>query len=274
MKRKINFWFWAGLFSVIISSCHKNEVEPAGNDDWIDQEIIIENLLADLDAFSEDVINSQLGFLKSATSDEAETEESCPVITYYRNSDPRKMIIDYGTDCEGEDGKIRSGKIIITSSSFENLMATRTKTFEDFSTDGRSIDGTITKTVTLNREDRTRVATVSEELTITMEEKMAHRSGTMTRTHDLGELFDRKDDVITSWGEVITVWDNNVTVTKTIAENNPLVFKVICRQIVSGVQTVTAGDRTWSIDYGQGDCDNLATITRNGIERQVRIGRK
>jgi len=274
MRNRLKVLFWAGLFSLFITSCHKNEVETIVSDDVIDQEIIIENLLADIDAFSEDVINNQLGFLKSAESGPSDEDESCPVITYYRNSDPRKMIIDFGTECEGEDGRIRSGKIIITSSSFENLMATRTKTFENFSVDGRGIDGIITKTITLNREDRTRVATVSEELTITKEDKTAHRTGTMTRTHDLGERFDRKDDVFTSWGEIITEWENDVTVTKTIGENNPLVFKALCRQIVSGILSVTAGDKSWSIDYGQGDCDNLATINRNGTERQIRIGRK
>ena len=66
----------------------------------------------------------------------------------------------------------------------------------------------------------------------------------------------------------------NITVTKTIMEDNPLVFKVLCRQIVSGILSVTAGDKSWSIDYGQGDCDNIATVNRNGIERQIRIGRK
>lgn len=274
MKNRLKILFCAGLFSLIITSCHKNEVETIVNDDVINQEIIIENLLADLDAYSEDVINNQLGSIKSAESGQPDENESCPVITYDRNSNPRKMIIDFGAECEGEDGKLRSGKIIITSERFENMMAMRTKTFENFSVDGRDIDGTIAKTITVNREDRTRIATVSEELIITMEEKTAYRTGTMTRTHDLGELFDRKDDVFISWGEIITAWENDVTVTKTIGEDNPLVFKALCRQIVSGILSVTAGDKFWSIDYGQGECDNVATINRNGTERQIQIGRK
>jgi hypothetical protein len=274
MKR-IKILFWAGVVSFGLMSCQKNEVESSVNDDLIEKEIEIENLLADLDALSEEVIDNQLGLLKSATTGiNDDDDDSCPVITWYRNSEPRKMIIDFGSGCEGKDGKLRSGKVIITSSSFENMSATRTKTFENFSVNGLGIDGVITKKVTLGFEDKTRVAEVVEELTLTSEEKVGTRNGTMTRKHEPGEIFDRSDDVISSWGEVVTEWQDGKTVTKTISEENPLVFLHACRQIVSGVLSVTSGENSWSIDYGQGDCDNKATITRNGVGREIRIGRK
>ena len=201
-------------------------------------------------------------------------ENSCPVITYYRNSEPRKMIIDFGSECEGKDGKVRSGKIILISSSFEDMMVTRTKTFENFSVDGRGIDGQITKTFALVRENHSRIAEVAEELTITIDNKVAVRTGTMTCTHELGKIFDWKDDVVTSWGEVITELQDGYTVTKIISEENPLVFKSLCRQIVSGIVLVTKGEESWSIDYGQGDCDNKAVIEHDGISKEILIGRK
>jgi len=272
MKR-FKILFWAGIMSAVIMSCQKNEVESSVNDVLIEKEIEIENLLADLDAFSEEVIDNQLGVLKSATTGVNDDEDNCPVITWYRNAEPQKMIIDFGSECEGSDGKIRSGKIIITSSSFENKSATRTKTFENFSVNGWGIDGVITKKITHNIEEKTRIAEVTEEVTLTSEEKAGTRSGTMTRKHELGERFNRRDDVTSSWGEIVTEWQDGKTVTKTISEDNPLVFLHACRQIVSGVLSVTSGENSWSIDYGQGDCDNKATINRNGIEREVRIGR-
>ena len=273
MKR-IKIFLWAGVLSVVIISCQKNEVESSVNNDLIEKEIEIENLLADLDAFSEEVIDYQLGLLKSATTGINNNDDSCPVITWYRNAEQRKMIIDFGSECEGRDGKMRSGKIIITSSSFEDMSATRTKTFENFSVNGWDIDGVITKKITLGFEDKTRVAEVVEELTLTSEEKIGTRNGNMTRKHEPGEIFDRSDEVISSWGEVITEWQDGKTVIKNISEDNSLVFLQACRQIVSGVLSVTSSENSWSIDYGQGDCDNKATINRNGIEREIRIGRK
>jgi hypothetical protein len=272
MKR-IKILFWAGILSAAVVSCQKNEVESSVNEDLIEHEIEIENLLADLDAFSEEVIDNQLGLLKSAITAIKDEEDSCPVITWYRNSEPRKMIIDFGSECEGKDGKTRSGKIIISSSSFENMSATRTKTFENFSVNGWSIEGVITKKVALILEEKTRIAEVVEELTLTSEGKAGTRTGTMTRKHEMGEIHDRSDNVISSWGEVVTQWQDGKTVTKTISEDNPLIFLHACRQIVSGILAVTSGENSWSINYGTGDCDKLATINRNGIEREIRIGR-
>jgi hypothetical protein len=272
MKR-LNILFWAGIFSLVILSCQKNEVESSVNDNIIEHEIEIENLMADLDAFSEELIDNQLGLLKSATTGVNDDEDTCPVITWYRNSEPRKMIIDFGSECEGKDGKTRSGKIIISSSSFENMSATRTKTFENFSVNGWSIEGVITKKVTLILEEKTRIAEVVEELTLTSEGKAGTRTGTMARKHEMGEIHDRSDNVISSWGEVVTQWQDGKTVAKTISEDNPLIFLHSCRQIVSGILAVTSGENLWSIDYGQGDCDNMATLIRNGVEREIQVGR-
>ena len=134
---RIKLLLLAALSSVLLTFCQKNDLESPLNESVIEQEAEIELLLSDLDAFSEEVIEDQLLMFKSATLSAADEEDSCPVITYYRNSEPRKMIIDFGSECEGKDGKVRSGKIIITSSSFEDMMVTRTKTFENFSVDGR-----------------------------------------------------------------------------------------------------------------------------------------
>jgi hypothetical protein len=270
----IKFLFWVVLFSLIFTSCKKDEAESSFTEDVIEQEAEIELLLSDLDAFSEEVIEEQLFMLKSANLSTADEEDSCPVITWDSDSDPRKMIIDFGSECEGKDGKVRSGKIIITSSAFEDMMVTRTKTFEDFSVDGRGIDGQITKTITLVRENHSRIAEVNEKVTITIDDKVAVRTGTMTRTHELGKIFDWKDDVVSSWGEVTTEWQDGYTVKKTIPEENPLIFKSLCRQIVSGIVLVTRGEESWSIDYGQGECDNKAIIDHDGILKEIRVGRK
>jgi len=272
MKR-IGFLLLIGIFSIMFISCQKNEVELMSTEDLIEQEAEIEILLSDIDAFSEEIIDDQLNFFKSATISVPDEDDSCPVITYYRNSEPRKMIIDFGNECLGKDGRTRSGKIIIASTSFENMTATRTKTFENFSVDGRSIEGEIIRTITLVSENHSRIAEVKEDLTITMENKIAIRTSSMTRTHEPGRIFDRSDDLISSWGEVVTKWQDGSTFSKTIAEENPLVFKSICRQIVSGIVSITRGEKSWSIDYGQGECDNKAIITHDGESKEIRIGR-
>lgn len=41
----------------------------------------------------------------------------------------------------------------------------------------------------------------------------------------------------------------------------PLVFVSSCFYSVSGVLTITENDKTSSVDYGNGECDNLAILT-------------
>jgi len=57
---------------------------------------------------------------------------------------------------------------------------------------------------------------------------------------------------------------NSVAFTATITEN--LIKKVACRWISDGLITFTRGDRTGTLNFGDGDCDRLATLTANSGE--------
>jgi hypothetical protein len=50
------------------------------------------------------------------------------------------------------------------------------------------------------------------------------------------------------------------------------VFKTSCHHIVSGIITFqTSNNHSWTIDYGNGECDNLATLTIGDQSREIRI---
>lgn len=262
----------AAIFVLGTISCQKEETDSQMSNDQIDQEVIAENLLVELDELTEEGIDFQFDALKSGGSDRMFLNDACPVITYDKTSNPRKMILDFGTGCVGRDDKTRSGKIIITSNAFENLSLERVKTFENFTVEGKKIEGKITKKITLNRENLSRVAEIKEDITVTFEDNMIlTRKGNLTREQIFGIPGVRADNETTTWGEVITTRPSGATITKTIAEATPLLFKASCRQIVSGIVTFTNGDTSWTIDYGAGECDNSATVTRNGETRTVKL---
>ena len=265
--------FFITFFMVLgLISCQKNEIDTDISNDIIDQEVISEMTFMDIDALTEEILDFQFGFLKSAGSDEGYSTDNCPVVTRDNTSMPRKVVLDYGSGCEGKDGKTRSGKIIITSTAFENLKLTRTKTFEDFKVDGMKIEGKITKTFTVVKDDHTRISVIEEDLKITgADNKTATRTGKLTREHFIGNPANRADDKLTTWGKIESNRMNGIKFTKTIAENNPLVFVARCKQIVSGVVAFSSGDKTWSIDYGKGECDNVATATRNGETKIIKL---
>jgi len=261
----------AAMFLSAIS-CQKEETEIQMSNSEAEQEVIAENLFAEIDALTEEAVDIQLNWLKSGNASESYLVDDCPVVTYDKTSTPRKIVLDYGTGCVGKDEKTRSGKIIITSTAFENLSVKREKTFDNFYVEGKKIEGKISKTVTFSREDRTRVAEVKEDVTVTFEDKTSlTRKAILTREHFLGVPAVKMDDETKTWGEVITKRASGVTISKTIEETTPLLFKASCRQIVNGIVTITNGDSSWTIDYGKGECDNTATITRNGETKTVKL---
>jgi hypothetical protein len=115
------------------------------------------------------------------------------------------------------------------------------------------------------------LALVKEDLVITLEDKnTVLRKAMLTREHLLGKPGDPVDDETSTWGEVVTKRDGK-TIAKTIDKATPLLFKMTCKQIVSGIATFTGGESTWTIDYGTGECDNTATVTRDGETRTVKL---
>ena len=66
-----------------------------------------------------------------------------------------------------------------------------------------------------------------------------------------------------------------ITVTNqafTIVITTPLVWNVSCSHIVSGAFDLTpAGEVTRTVDFGNGDCDAIATVTVLGFTFQITL---
>jgi len=266
------------LFTVILvilaaHACEKEEITT--NDDLlIEQELVAEQTMFDLDGLVDEALGLRLFQLKSATIDGYYYMNNCPVVTVNLTATPKVVTIDFGTGCKGKDGKMRSGKILVTSTTLENFNVERVKTFDNFFIEGKKVEGKITKKISFDREDHTRVANIKEDVTVTFPDNggKATRKSDMTREYQLFILGWTKDNVIKSWGTSEFTRANGIKITKTITESNPLVFKLECHQMVSGVVTFTTSDnRTWSIDYGKGECDNKAVVTKDGVTKEINL---
>lgn len=272
--KNVRFLFAAFLLLLGVNSCQKDELTGAGDNQLIDQETISEQSLVDLDALVDEALGLQFPLLKSATTDGNFYINSCPAITVNLTSTPKTLTIDFSTSCKGRDGRVRSGKIIVTSTSLENFAFETVRTFDNFYVDGKKIEGSITKSITLNRADHSKVASVKEDVTIILPDNggKISRKSDMTREYQLFVIGVPRDNVITSWGTAEVSRKTGITVTKTIAESNPLVFKMDCHQFVSGIVTLkTSDNHTMTVDYGKGDCDNKATVTKDGVTKEVNI---
>ncbi|MDP3913097.1 MAG: hypothetical protein Q8R96_05095 [Bacteroidota bacterium] len=263
------------LMFIAFNSCQKEEVSATVDEIKLSQqETQAEEVLADVDLLVDEALDLNYGFLKSASIESAVYLSDCPEITVNRTASPQLMTIDFGTSCTGKDGKIRSGKIIVTSTAFNTFPSLRTKSFYNFNVDGKKIAGSVVKTISKDQENNIRTAQIQENITITFPETegTAKRIANLTRQYQRNTLTNREDNQVVSWGTVEFTRVSGVKVAKTITAEKPLVFKAACHHIVSGtVSFTTSNNRSWTIDYGNGDCDNKAILTIGDKTKEITI---
>lgn len=236
------------------------------------------------EAFEEiDVITEAGMTIENANGRTAEDDETLVCSTVTRDPDNNMITIDFGDGCEGRGGRVRSGKIIITYSDRRYIPgASRTVTFENFFIDGAQIEGTRTMAnVSASENDNPRFNITLVGGRVTFEDgSTATREANHTRTwmRSGSPLTDES----TLEGSASGVDRDGNTYSITIT--SPLVYKRACHAErvfipVQGVQEILKGDNTGSIDYGDGTCDNIVTVTVNGVTETkeiqgLRIGRK
>jgi len=253
------------LVFLAINSCRKLEY-LATLDEVIlsQQETQTDEVLSDVDIIADEAVTLNSSQLKSGTIDNSLYLSSCTLVTLNTQSSPQTLTLDFGTGCTGKDGKVRSGKIIVTSVSFNTFPSVRMKTFDNFAVDGKSISGSIAKTILKDNVNNIRTATIQEDITIILpnNEGTAHRVADFTRQYQLNAMGVQDDNKIVSWGTFAFTRVSGVKVTKTVPVANPLVFSGACHHIVSGIVSfVTSTNHSWTIDFGDGTCDDKATLT-------------
>jgi len=200
----------------------------------------------------------------------------CATINTEQVGDTWVRTIDFGaTNCQLFTGNLVRGKIILTfSADFSASTRTISYAFEDFFHNDRKVSGnrTVVKRILPNGHPQ---ATINLDMTVTLTNGTVYvRVGERTREFTAGyntplNLFDNEFSVTGSWGT--TVSSGAEAYSTTI--NTPLIIKWNCPHIVSGnVTIVRASDFTTAVlDYGDGQCDDDATVTVNGIVYDINL---
>lgn len=185
---------------------------------------------------------------------------------------PKTITVDYGTDnmlCE--DYRERRGIINIVASDFyHNTNCTMTVTFDNFFQNDNKVEGT--KTIVNQGENEANNLVYS----------VAIEDGKITTTDNVTFYFEQNttrewtegDESINPWDDVYMIKGNqngissdSISYTLTIQEGNPLDVLIGCHWIRAGILDIDIeGVPTITLDYGDGVCDNAATVTINGEE--------
>jgi hypothetical protein len=203
--------------------------------------------------------------------------DSCPEITMTRTGSgawPKRVTVDYGTGCTGLNDVVRKGKIIIdiTAPRLETG-AKRTVTFVDYYVNDIKVEGTkVLETVGFNSNQHLVVSVklTGGKLTLpdgkTIQREVSHQrewiAGLQTRN-----IWD-DECLITGTASGVTV--NGVAYTNTII--TALHWTRACRFLVSGVIKIERPDlQPVTIDFGTGDCDSKAVLTRGDETREITL---
>lgn len=189
--------------------------------------------------------------------------------------------IDFGEEgCEGRDGRVRKGKIIITHEGERDIPGfKRTVTLEDFSVDTIGVEGTRVLTYVSGTDiEKEYNATLTGGKLSFPDGTEATRESTRTRIASFDEEGEKTQ--VERYGSATGINREGLTYNNYVDETTPVLTLTDCRAEgtfapVSGILSINIeGESEKTIDYGDGTCDNLVIITQDGISTEVEIDPK
>lgn len=178
---------------------------------------------------------------------------------------PKTVTIDFGAGCTAPNGRVRKGKIItVFTGKMREPGSKATTTFEGYQVDSMSVTGT--HEVVNNSSSSNKIFTIR-----VIDGKLTWNSGrwvkwnntrTVTQIEGNGTAFWPLDDVFSITGAGTgenskgRSWGHEVV--------EPLIRKFTCAWTTKGVVRISFNQTNGLLDFGNGDCDNKATLTVNG----------
>jgi hypothetical protein len=269
----------AGAFALSLNSCTKEPATSLTSDDQLTatQTMFAENMINDDASYTDDSFVTA-GTLKAGDANGGVKHPMGPnaTTTFTHKGDSIVKVIDFGL-LNGlcNDGRIRRGRITVTH--FIRPTAHDTSymvSYSDFGVNDNKIEG---KTVVVYNGLNTLGQpswTITFTKTITTKAgNVMNWTGTRTRTMTAGYATktDWTDDVFELTGNA-KFTNAKTGMTRTITITSPLVRKATCSDFGKGIIVITrTGKSDMTIDFGNGDCDNVATLLVDGVTTTIKI---
>ncbi|MEZ4999576.1 MAG: hypothetical protein R2727_02455 [Bacteroidales bacterium] len=264
--------------SLMVSSCEKNGSELTTDDiNLADDDAVAEFVFDDIFNTAESASLLLEGSEKSLDGLKGSTvvlvSDSCPTVSVELVDETVRVItVDYGEGCTGFYGQTRSGKIIITQSGRRITEGSfRTVTFDNYIFNDIVVEGTkVTTNQGLNdNQNMVFSTTLTGGKLIFPDETVVEREFSHEREWIAGFMtINPWDDECLVTGTATGINYNGVSYQNEIT--SALYWKRICPFFVSGTISITRdGADPVFLDYGDGECDEYATITRGEDVREI-----
>jgi hypothetical protein len=260
--KKFFFLSLTGLW--VLAACDKQKTENTAESSQNDTFVGLESLL------SVDEVMFDEAFLND--SPESFPPAPCASITRDTISIPNTITINYGTaNCLCIDGRFRRGVVVISYLGQRRLAGSSySVAFTNYHVNDHAVLGSINGSFALNgsnplitRNSNITVISLSGDTST----RSANRSIEMIAGNNTPQ--NRLDDVYLISGNS-SISRNGLSRTQNIL--SPLRREGNCNWIVSGTLNMAVGNSMpRTIDFGNGSCDNQATVTVNGQSRTITL---
>lgn len=281
MKKKYLLILIALLAGTMImtNSCQRNSLLDDELKTTAQDEALASTLFDDAFDQSDDAHKEKDDELKNGSYKSSTETVTCPTISFLHpdsSAYPRTIIIDFGeTNCLGIDGSERRGKIYVeVTGRYREEGTKRTITFNDYHVNDNKLEGTKTVTNMGTNSDGNiyfEISVDSGKVT-TPEGKTIIWNAEREREWIAGEetKLNIWDDEYAITGGSDGVNSNGTKFTKTITSE--LIVQVGCRWIKQGVIDLDIeGKDKIIVDYGDGKCDNDATVEYNDNTYNIKL---
>jgi hypothetical protein len=271
----------------ILNSCDQTNDVTSFNKEVADTNIteqneaiedIIEGVFDDIDSYlaADTELYPQL---KSG-----DNSANCPNILIEQPEDtkyPKVILFDYGDEnCQDEFGRQKRGRVIVTkTASHWKVGSERRVEFDDFFVNDNGVTGKRKYKNEGKNEEGHWTFEVDVDITIHKTEDVEWTKKT-TRTRTLIAGADTRkqnnDDVYLITGTSVYTNTKGYTIIREIT--TPLYREKVCRFPSSGIVEIVKEKNNTSttqhLDYGNGECDNIATLyNESGESKEITLGK-
>lgn len=262
----------AMVIALLFGSCNKSDqTDNQKETTEATSDVLAETTFDEVQEMADLAYEMKTTVFKSVTSDENFGDHfgDCATITLDTTVMPRILTIDFGSEnCLCRDGKYRRGQIIVTFNGRYFMPGTViTHGFNAYYVNDNHVEGlkTLTNEGINDNGFIWFSIVVNGQITLAENGNIIVWNANKTRTWIEGMDTPRRhrDDVFLIEGSASASNSNGSGFSRLIT--NPLRRELSCRWFVSGTIEITPVDRPVRIlDFGDGNCDSLATVTVNG----------
>lgn len=280
MKTQNTLKFFSTLFTagVLLTACQSGSgdvvSQETANQFTVDQvalETEVDNVTEDVTVIVDQTYNDVEFANKTATPHERYLPD-CATVTKNVTDTTKDITIDFGEACELRNGNTVSGIIMMHWVKDPTALTISIEvTFDNLFVNDKHIEGGYTVLREHSNNNGNLQSTHTFDVTVTWpDNSVASKNGTRTK-----ELIEGQDT--RAWGDNVFSITGNWNFTRkdgtvhVATITTPLRKELSCRFIVSGVIAFQKDDQAAVLDFGDGTCDDLGEVTKDGVTETIHL---